>query len=67
MSRGGHPADPKNIVICCDPCNHEKGSMTAEEYMAHRRRAGKALGRRLAHRAECFLVSGDRNAIREDV
>lgn len=30
-SRGGKN-EPENIVICCDKCNHEKGSLTPEEY-----------------------------------
>jgi len=30
-SRGGKN-EPENIVICCDKCNHEKGSLTQEEY-----------------------------------
>lgn len=30
-SRGGKN-EPENIVICCDKCNQEKGSLTPEEY-----------------------------------
>lgn len=35
-SRGGSN-HPSNIVPCCLQCNNEKGSMTADEYIAWRR------------------------------
>lgn len=43
-SRGGSDA-PENIIVCCRRCNEEKGSLTAEEYMAVRR----GLASRLDH------------------
>ena len=30
-SRGGK-TEPDNIVLCCGPCNNEKGALTDKEY-----------------------------------
>jgi 5-methylcytosine-specific restriction endonuclease McrA len=34
-SRGGHKTSRRNLVLCCQACNHAKGNRTEVEYKAY--------------------------------